>query len=113
MLNLQDAKINDLNQRVETLEKHSYAEVAKSPPKPLTPKSNTGTNTSTNVNNVTYSHNIPNPGNKTGKKVIETKNTNLTPAEIMDRARNIVGIFPINTEDIKKKTPATLKKLHS
>ena len=34
-LNTQDLKINDLSQRVESLEKHlTYAEVTKSPPKP-------------------------------------------------------------------------------
>ena len=67
-LDLQDAKINDLNQRVEKLEKQSYAEDAKSPPKLQTPKGNTGANTSTNINTGTNSHNTPNPGNKTGKK---------------------------------------------
>ena len=35
-INNQDLRINDLGQRVENLEKHlTYAEVTKSPPKPL------------------------------------------------------------------------------
>ena len=99
-LNIQDTKINDLNQRVENLEKQSYAEVLKSPPKPLTPNNNTGTNANTNVNTGTNTQNVHNPGNKTNKKLSDTKNTNLTPAEIMDRARNIIGIYPVSTEDI-------------
>ena len=32
----------------------------------------------------------------------EPKNNNLTPEEIIDRSRNIVGIFPINIEDIAR-----------
>ena len=108
-LNLQDAKINDLNQRVEHLEKQSYAEVVKSPPKPLTPSNNTGTNTNTNANTGTGTNtqNIDNPGNKTNKKLSDTNNTNLKPAEIMDRARNIIGIYPISTEDIERNTSNT------
>ena len=103
-LNLQDEKINDLNQRVEKLEKQSYADVAKSPPKPQTPSNNTGTNTNTGGPSA---HSTPNPGNKTSKNLTQTKNTNLTPTEIMDRARNIVGIYPINTEDIERNTSNT------
>ena len=72
-LNLQDEKINDLNQRVEKLEKQSYADVAKSPPKPQTPSSNTGTNINTGGPSA---HSTQNPGNKTSKNVTQIKNTN-------------------------------------
>ena len=72
-LNTQDLKINDLSQRVESLEKHlTYADVTKSPPKPTIPTNiNTNTNTNTNTNNDT---------NKS-----EPENDNLTPGEIMKR----------------------------
>ena len=103
-LNTQDAKINNLNQRVENLEKQSYAEILKSPPKSLTLNNNTGTNTNTNVNTGTNTQNVHNPGNK---RLSDIKNTNLTPAEIMDRARNIIGIYPISTEDIERNTSNT------
>ena len=77
-LNSQDLKINDLGQRVESLEKHlTYAEAAKTPP-PTNTNTNTETNTSANTNKV----------------VIKHKNDNLTLEEIMNRSRNIVGIFP-------------------
>jgi len=46
----QDLKIFDLEQRVETLEKHiTYTEAPKLPPQPL-PQPNTNTNTKTNTN---------------------------------------------------------------
>ena len=80
-LNAQDLKINNLGQRVETLEKHlTYAEAAKTPPQPtIQTKSNTNTenNTATNTN----------------QTVTENKNHNLTAEEIMNRSRNIIGIF--------------------
>ena len=89
-LNSQDLRINDLGQRVETLEKHlTYAEAAKTPPQPTKP-TNTNTNTETNTNT------------NTNKTVTENKNDNLTPEEIMNRSRNIVGIFPIPLEDIER-----------
>ena len=85
-LNAQDLKINDLGQRVETLEKHiTYADAARSPPQPIKP-TNTNTNTTTEANAGTK-------GINTNKIVTETKNDNLTPEEIMDRFKNIVGIF--------------------
>ena len=112
-LNIQDAKINNLNQRVENLEKQTYAEAAKSPPKPQTPKNNTNinANNSTNTNTGTGTQNTPIPGNKGTKKVNEIKNTNLTPAEIMDRARNIVGIYPTNTEDKERNTDMDITRV--
>ena len=94
-LNAQDLKINDLGQRVETLEKHiTYADAARSPPQPIKP-TNTNTNTTTEANTGTK-------GINTNKIVTETKNDNLTPEEIMDRSKNIVGIFPIHLEDIER-----------
>ena len=94
-LNTQDLKINDLSQRVESLEKHlTYADVTKSPPKPIIPANiNANTNTNTNTNNVTTKS--------------EPKNNNLTPEEIMKRSKNIIGIFPINTEDIERNNSNT------
>ena len=81
-LNAQDIKINNLDQRVETLEKQlTYAKSAKAPTQPKTP-TNTNTTTATNAST------------NTNKKVTEPKNNNLAPEEIMDRARNIVGISP-------------------
>ena len=89
-LNSQDLKINDLGQRVETLEKHrTYAEAAKTPPQPIKP-TNTNANTETNTNT------------NTNKIVTEPKIDILTLEEIMDRSRNIVGIFPIQLEDIER-----------
>ena len=75
---------------MESLEKHlTYADVTKSPPKPpIQANINANTNTNTNTNNDT---------NKS-----EPKNDNLTPEEIMKRSKNIIGIFPINTEDIER-----------
>jgi len=89
-IHYQDLMISDLGQQVESLEKHhTYAEAAKLPPQPI-PKTNTNTNTQTNTNA------------NTNKVVIENKNDNLTPEEIMNRSRNIVGIFPIQLEDIER-----------
>ena len=97
-LNAQDLKINDLGQRVEKLEKHlTYADAAKSPPKPpIQTKSNTNTenNTATNTNQI----------------VTENKNHNLTAEEIMNRSRNIIGIFPIHLEDIERNKCETKEK---
>ena len=74
----------------ESLEKHlTYAEVTKSPPKPTIP---TNINTNTNTNN--------NTNTDTNKS--EPKNDNLTPEEIMKRSKNIIGIFPIEIEDIER-----------
>ena len=89
-LNTQDLKINDLGQRVESLEKHiTYAEAAKTPPQPKAP-TNTNTNTETNAKT------------NTNKTETEPKNDNLTPEEIMNRSKNIIGIFPIELEDIER-----------
>jgi len=89
-LNIQDLKINDLGQRVESLEKHiTYAEATKTPPQPKAP-TNTNTNTETNAKT------------NTNKTETEPKNDNLTPEEIMERSRNIVGIFPITPEHIER-----------
>ena len=97
-LNAQDLRINDLGQRVETLEKHlTYAEAAKTLPQPSI-QTNTNTNKETNT------------GNNTNKTVTENKNHNLTPEEIMDRSRNIVGIFPIHLEDIERNKCDTKEK---
>ena len=97
-LNAQDLKINDLGQRVEKLEKHlTYADAAKSPPKPpIQNKSNTNTenNTATNTN----------------QTVTQNKNHNLTIEEIMNRSRNIIGIFPIHSEDIERNKYDTNEK---
>ena len=82
-IHYQDLKISDLGQRVESLEKHlTYADAAKLPPQPL-PQPNTNTNKQTNTNA------------NTNKVTIKHKNDNLTPEEIMNRSRNIVGIFLI------------------
>ncbi len=59
-LNNQDLRISDLGQRVETLEKHiskhptTYAEAAKSPPKPqqIIPKVNTTLSTTNSTSQV-------------------------------------------------------------
>ena len=97
-LNAQDLKINDLGQRVETLEKHlTYADAARSPPKPPTqtkPNTNTANTNATN----------------TDKIVTENKNHNLTAEEIMNRSRNIIGIFPIHSEDIERNKCDTKEK---
>ena len=86
----QDLKICDLEQRVETLEKHiTYTDAAKLPPQPL-PQPNTSNNTKTNANT------------NTNKITIKQKNDNLTPEEIMTRSKNIIGIFQIHLEDIER-----------
>ena len=93
-----DLKINDLGQRVETLEKHiTYADAARSPPKPqpqTKPNTNTENNTATNTN----------------QTVNANRNHNLTAEEIMDRSRNIIGIFPIHLEDIERNKSDTKEK---
>ena len=97
-INYQDLKISDLGQRVESLEKHlTYAEAAKTPPK-LTAKTKSNTNTENNT------------ATNTNQTVTENKNHNLTAEEIMNRSRNIVGIFPIHLEDIERNKCDTKKK---
>ena len=95
-----DLKINDLGKRVEKLEKHlTYADAAKSPPKPpIQNKSNTNTNTENNA------------ATNTNQTVTQNKNHNLTAEEIMNRSRNIIGIFPIHSEDIERNKCETNEK---
>ena len=105
-LNNQDFKINNLGHRVETLEKHiatypiTYAEAAKSPPKPQQniPKVSTTLST-TNSTSTSSMHKIM---NSTPFSQTHQKNHDLTPEEIMFRSKHIVGIYPIRPEDIER-----------
>jgi len=94
-IHYQDLKISDLGQRVESLEKHlTYADAAKLPPQPL-PQPNTNSQPNTNTNTNTNTNKQTNTNANTNKVTIKHKNNNLTPEEIMNRSRNIIGIFPI------------------
>ena len=81
-LNNQDLRISDLGQRVETLEKHisthpnTYAEAAKSPPKPQ--QSSTNVNTTLSTLNSTSTSSLQNIINSTPYSQAQLKNHDLT-----------------------------------
>ena len=95
-LNYQDQKISDLGQRVESLEKHittqhiTYAEAAKSPPKPQ--QHNTNINSTLNSTTSNTLHNIT---TSSSYYQAQSKNQDLTAEEIMHRSKHIIGIYPI------------------
>ena len=95
-LNHQDQKINDLGQRVESLEKQittqhiTYAEAAKSPPKPQ--QHNININSTLNSTTSSTLHNIT---SNTSYNQAQAKNHDLTAEEIMHRSKHIIGIYPI------------------
>ena len=105
-LNNQDFKINNLGQRVETLEKHiatypiTYAEAAKSPPKPQ--QSMPKVNTTLSTTNSTSTSSLQNMMSSTPFSYTQFKNHDLTPEEIMYRSKHIVGIYPITPQDIER-----------
>ena len=113
-LNNQDFKINNLGQRVETLEKHiatypiTYAEAAKSPPRPQQNIPKVSTTLSTTHSTSTSSmHNIM---SSTPFSQTHQKNHDLTPEEIMFRSKHIVGIYPIRPQDIERNKSDTITK---
>merc|ERR1711895_397502 len=115
-LNNQDLKINNLGQRVETLEKQiatypiTYAEAAKSPPKPQQSIPKVSTTLSTTDSTSTSS--LQNIMNSTPFSHTQLKNHDLTPEEIMYRSKHIVGIYPITPQDIvRNKGDTNIKTL--
>ena len=66
----------------------TYADAAKLPPQPQ-PQSSTATNTNTNTNSNTI-------------VLYKQKNDNLNQEEIMTRSKHIIGIFPMNMEDLER-----------
>ena len=113
-LNNQDLRISDLGQRVETLEKHisthpsTYAEAAKSPPKPQQSSSNANTTLSTL--NSTSTSSLQNLINSTPYSQAQPKNHDLTAEEIMHRSKHIIGIYPITPQDIERNKSDTNTK---
>ena len=105
-LNNQDLRISDLGQRVETLEKHisthptTYAEAAKSPPKPQ--QNSSKANTSLSTLNSISTNSLQNIMSSTPYSHTQLKNHDLTPEEIMFRSKHIVGIYPITPQDIER-----------
>ena len=107
-IHYQDMKISDLGQRVESQQKHlTYADAVKLPPQPL-PQPNTNSQPNTNTN--TNTNKQTNTNANTNKVTIKQKNDNLTPEELMNRSRNIVGIFPIQLEYIERNKGDTKAK---
>merc|ERR1711989_14323 len=105
-MNNQDLRINDLGQRVETLKKQiatypiTYAEAAKSPPKPQQGIPKVSTTLSTTDSTSTSS--LQNIMSSTPSSHTQLKNHDLTPEEIMYRSKHIVGIYPITHQDIER-----------
>ena len=105
-LNNQDLRISDLGQRVETLEKHistntiTYAEAAKSPPKPQ--QTNTNVNTTLSTFNSISTSSLQNMVSSTPYSQAQYKNHDLTAEEIMHRSKHIIGIYPITPQDIER-----------
>merc|ERR1711895_396065 len=105
-MNNQDLRINNLGQRVETLEKQittypiTYAEAAKSPPKPQQSIPKVSTTLSTTDSTSTSS--LQNIMSSTPFSHTHIKNHDLTPEEIMYRSKHIVGIYPITPQDIER-----------
>ena len=110
-LNNQDLRISDLGQRVETLEKHistntiTYAEAAKSPPKPQQNSTNVSTTLST-INSISTSS-LQNIVSSSPYYQAQIKNHDLTAEEIMHRSKHIIGIYPITQQDIERNTGDT------
>merc|ERR1711895_83634 len=113
-LNNQDLRINNLGQRVETLEKQiatypiTYAEAAKSPPKPQ--QSIPKVSTTLSTTDSTSTSLLQNIMSSTPFSHTHHKNYDLTPEEIMFRSKHIVGIYPIRPQDIERNKSDTSTK---
>merc|ERR1711867_170108 len=101
---------------VETLEKHisthpsTYAEAAKSPPKPQQSSSKVNTTLST-MNSISTSS-LQNIISSTPYSHAQLKNHDLTAEDIMHRSKHIIGIYPVTTQDIERnKTDTNTKTL--
>merc|ERR1711867_242566 len=99
---------------VETLEKHisthpsTYAEAAKSPPKPQQSSSKVNTTLST-MNSISTSS-LQNIISSTPYSHAQLKNHDLTAEDIMYRSKHIIGIYPITPQDIERNKSDTNTK---